>query len=135
LKDVGWGFAPFNNCNNVISNSLINLNRANDHAIHLGGLNPNSIHSIVNSIILHTGTDHITDRGIYCGYPGKVYINNNLISGFGVNIYLDDIEDTAFIKNNVLTGAGAGFHTEANSKIINFILSNNNIDVRSQPHQ
>jgi hypothetical protein len=129
LNEVGWGIAPFNDSKNVISNCLININKIYGDAIHMGGPNPNSIHLITNNIILYTGPQHVIEMGIYCGYPGKVYIYNNLINGFSENIYIDGMEDTAFIKNNVLTGAGAGLFSDPTSITNNVVFNNNNIGI------
>ena len=97
------GFSLFNNSNNIISDCIIVLNTSQAQGIHIGGPNPNSVYTITNNIIIFTNPVNFTAQtGIYSGLPGKVYIYNNLISGFTENIYIDGVADTVFIKNNAL---------------------------------
>jgi hypothetical protein len=122
------GLSLYNDGYNVVSDCLILLNTDQSSGIVIGGPHPNSIHTITNNIILFTGT--INPRhGIYLGLPKKVYINNNLISRFIDNIYINDVRDTVFIKNNALMyqfgGAASILAGSQNVIVTNVVLLKN----------
>ncbi len=131
MKNVRTGISLLSASNfysYLIDSCVFIMDNGNSHAINIG-FAVKATATISNNLILFTGTQHINDIGIYCGLPKKVSIYNNLISGFGVNIYMDGIEDTAFIKQNVLAGSGAGILTDGISVANNVVLINNNIGV------
>ncbi|MBP9583324.1 MAG: hypothetical protein KBE38_14280, partial [Ignavibacterium sp.] len=86
---------------------------------------------IDNNILLYNNDFETAGNGISCGWPKKVYIRNNLISGFLDNIFFDIIEDSAFIENNLITykpdlNNTYGINTQNDNVIIkNNIFSNN----------
>ncbi len=61
-------------------------------------LSYHGIHHIFRNIIL---TDKNADLGIYVDWTKRFYIKNNLISGFRRNIFVDLVNDTSYIINNV----------------------------------
>lgn len=122
------GFSLFGDNFNIINNCLLFFDGEYAKGIDIG-FTPNGIYELNNNILLNTSTNHVNDLGIYCGFPKKVYISNNLISGFGVNIYIDGVEDTIFIKNNLLTNSGAGITADRISIANNVVLINNNIGI------
>ncbi len=128
MTNLGRGFNLFGVNVNRINNCIIILANENSNSINIG-FSPNILNYLTNNIILNFADNHVSDEGIYCGLPKKVYIYNNLISGFGVNLYMDGIEDTAFIKLNILTNGGAGILTDRTSIIMNNVISNNNIGI------
>ena len=98
------GLSLYGSNNNIVSNCLFIFNNENAEGIEIG-FAPNGIYHITNNIIILTDTNGTgSAEGIVTGAPGKVYIYNNLISGFfPVHIALgNNVQDTAFIKNNVL---------------------------------
>ncbi len=61
------------------------------------------IHINNNIIIYNRQIDLNSGNGVYLGLPKSIYINNNVIAGFSNNVFVDDIIDTVFIKNNILS--------------------------------
>src|SRR5690606_35861415 len=72
---------------------------------------------ITNNIILFTCTNSL-NHGIAIGAPRRVYIYNNLISGFGRSINFDTVIDTAFVKYNILAYGGS-LHSSGNRIYVN----------------
>jgi hypothetical protein len=128
MTNLGRGFNLFGVNVNRINNCIIILSYENANGINIG-FSPNILNYLTNNIILSFAVNHGSDEGIYCGLPKKVYISNNLISGFGVNIFVNGVEDTAFIRNNILTNAGVGITADINSKVNNVVFSKNNIGI------
>ena len=115
-------------CYTVIKNSLILLNAPSSTAL---SINVGGTYYIDNNILLYNNDFETAGNGISCGWPKKVYIRNNLISGFLDNIFFDIIEDSAFIENNLITykpdlNNTYGINTQNDNVIIkNNIFSNN----------
>ncbi len=84
--------------NSYLTNNIMTFETTDSRGIVVGAGN----YYISNNIILFTG-DITYEYGISIGAPRKVYIYNNLISGFGSNIYIDDPAEPVYIVNNVLT--------------------------------
>ncbi|GIK22682.1 MAG: hypothetical protein F9K42_00730 [Ignavibacterium sp.] len=129
---AGLGLAPISDtCKVFIDNNLFLLNNESAKGIATGVF---GIYYIRDNIILFTGINN-PGKGISIGAPRKVYIENNLISGFGSNIYIDVIIDTAFIKNNILSYNKIGWplgsiQSDGNYVIVNnVILPNNKVGV------
>ena len=103
LKNLWGGISTsgLTNSNNHISNCVILVSSVNSNGINLPGPT-GANYNINNNIILFTSTNS-PDYGVSLGAPKKVYITNNLISGFLCNIYIDALQDTTFITNNVLS--------------------------------
>jgi hypothetical protein len=122
--------APYDTSNIYLYNNLLTFN--NENAIGIAS----SIYGyyyINNNVIIFTG-DSFTNpgHGISIGAPRKVYINNNLVSGFTDNIFIDTVLDTAFIKNNLLmyqfslSSGPASIYTGGNQVVVNNVVLSNN---------
>ena len=99
--DEGISSDPAFPGSHIFSNCLIVLN--NENAIGIGiGFAPNNDYTITNNIILFTNYPRHANAGIITGLPAKVYIYNNLISGFPSSIFIGGVNDTVFVKNNVM---------------------------------
>jgi hypothetical protein len=116
-------------CNTVIKNSLILLNASSSTAL---SINIGGTYYIDNNILIFNNEIDYSGHGISCGAPSRIYIRNNLISGFSFrNIFLDIIQDSAFIQNNISThslkptGMGSIGSTANNVTIHNTILLKN----------
>ncbi|HRQ55167.1 MAG TPA: hypothetical protein PL018_12980 [Ignavibacteriaceae bacterium] len=132
-------FSLYGNGYNKIFNCSIILDNENSNAIEIGFV-PNADYHINNNIILFAGTvNQNPGYGISIGAPQSVYINNNLISGFRANIFMD-IPDSVFFKNNLLENTldnsnppslasiiQGGGHTVVN----NVILTKNTIGINN----
>jgi len=128
VTSYGFGGGCFSDtCNYFISNSVIILNAENTIGITttIGGY-----YHITNNIILFAGTNSNSGSGISFGAPRKVYVNNNLISGFSSNIFFDTVQDTAFIINNILAYGRRGIlGSYYIVKTNNSILSKNEVGI------
>src|SRR5690606_17736754 len=101
IKNTTRGFNLFGESSNYISNCIVILERQNSQGINIG-FSPDIDNYITNNLILFNGINNQGTYGIVMMAPKKVFISNNLISGFVRNIFTDDPTDTIFIKNNVL---------------------------------
>ncbi len=135
MKNLRTGFSLLSAVNPYeynITNCIIILNNENSSGISIG-FAENAIAHITNNIIIFNHPFNNPYRGIYLGFPRKVYISNNFISGFTDNIFLDGTSDTVFIKNNVLSyekeaGTTASIlNTGVKLLVNNVILSHNSI--------
>src|SRR5690554_111091 len=125
------GINLYGESTNHISNCILILNNQNSKGFAIG-FAPNGIYNITNNIILFTGIDNHLGYGIAIMAPRKVYIFNNLISGFTHNIFTDDPTDTIFIKNNVLAYDQWGILGSADIiKTNNLIISKNSKGIES----
>jgi len=93
-------FSLYGSNNNKISDCVIILKNENANAIQIG-FAQNGNYEIRNNIILFTGS-YNPGNGISIGAPRRVVINNNLISGFMLNIFVDTITDSLIVTNNIL---------------------------------
>jgi len=116
--------------NNYILNCVLLLNNEQAEGISLSGPNYAN-YEIRNNIILFTGS-YNPGEGISIGAPRRVVINNNLISGFTDNIFIDSPQDTVIIINNILNyqfvvgGYPASINAGNNRfKVRNVILARN----------
>ncbi|MCC6254745.1 MAG: hypothetical protein IT276_07520, partial [Ignavibacteriaceae bacterium] len=113
----------YDSCKIFLNNNLLIFN--NDNATGIAS----SIYGyfyITNNIILYTGASNQNPgKGISIGAPRKVYIENNLISGFECNIYMDIVFDTAYIKNNVLSYNTVGWPLGSIQSDGNYVVVNN----------
>src|SRR5690606_18648644 len=123
MEDIKGGFSLFGNSSNIISNCIIVLDKENSRGIAIG-FAPNGIYNITNNIILHTGTTSL-ESSISIGAARKVYIYNNLISGFGRSINFDTVMDTAFVKYNILAYGGS-LRSSGNSIYVNNVILTKN---------
>ena len=118
-----------NSCNNHITNCLIIFKNTYSTGIEAGG---GGDVFIQNNIIINEGAN--PQNGISLGWPNRVYISNNLISGFNPNIYIDWLQDTVFIFNNIVSNKkystmgiyDGSIYTEQDNVVMkNNILENN----------
>jgi nitrous oxidase accessory protein NosD len=123
-------FSLYGSNNNNISDCVIILKNENANAIQIG-FAQNGNYEIRNNIILFTGS-YNPGNGISIGAPRRVVINNNLISGFTDNIFIDLPQDTVIIINNILNyqfvvgGYPASINAGNNRfKVRNVILARN----------
>jgi hypothetical protein len=108
-----------NSCINLITNSLIYFKNSYSTGINAGG--GGDIY-IQNNLIIYEGND--PRHGISLGWPRRVYISNTLISGFNPNVFIDLLQDTVFILNNIVYGGS--IHTEYDNVVLkNNIIENN----------
>jgi hypothetical protein len=124
---VGLSFASGNPSNIHVENSLINVQGANSKGISFGFASE-TIAEIKNSIILYSGTD-TPESGISIGAVKKVYLYNNLISGFKNNIFVDIIVDSLIVRNNVLMNQNYGGVT-GSILSINYPVYTNNLIIK-----
>ncbi len=125
-------------CTSYLDNCVILMNQNNRAvSIAIGGT-----YFIKNNIIIYNSPFNNPYFGIALNWPKKVYILNNLISGFQENISVDLLQDTAFIRNNIimykkrtnLNSQGSIDTENDNTIIINNIHANNtNTSVRGYP--
>ncbi len=119
-------------CINYVKGIIMNLNQggtfgASGIHISIGGT-----YYIDNNILLYNNDFETAGNGISCGWPKKVYIRNNLISGFLHSMFFDIVNDTAFIINNVMLntedhGVNSSISSSGNRLFVkNVVLSNNN---------
>ncbi len=120
---AGMGLAPvFDTCKIFVNNNLITLKNANESGISSSILGE---YYITNNIILFTGANSL-GHGISIGAPKKVYIYNNLISGFRYrSINFDTVIDTAFVIYNILAYGGS-LHSSGNRIYVNNVVLTNN---------
>jgi nitrous oxidase accessory protein NosD len=130
IKNVTRGFNVFGHQENVIENCVVVLDKVNAIGVSIG-FSTNIDHYIRNNIILFTGS-YNPGNGISIGAPRRVLINNNLISGFADNIFIDSPQDTVIIINNILNyqfvvgGYPASINAGNNRfKVRNVILARN----------
>ncbi len=132
----GFSLLELNPGNCSITNCVIFLRDNKVRGIGVGYA-PNSNYHFNNNILIYNRerSNH-TGNGIYLSLPGKVYINNNLISGFTNNIQIDNFTDTVFINNDALVYQNTNSSNPAciwNAGgiivINNVILSNNLIGI------
>jgi hypothetical protein len=116
------GINLFGESNNYVTDCVVIIDNESSKGITIG-FAPNGNYYITNNILLFTGTAE-TRTGISVGAVNKIYINNNLISGFGA-IFFDIVTDTAFVKNNVLTGV-AGITSSGNRVFVNNVILSKN---------
>jgi len=122
-------------CKIYFNDNLLTFDNSNATGI---GSSIYGIYHITNNLILFTSTNS-AEAGISIGAPRKVYINNNLISGFANNIFVDTIQDSAIIQNNILinqTGGGVSASIlSLNYEVIanNLILEKNRTGIRGWP--
>ncbi len=111
------------NSNDLLINNIMIFDATNSNAINVGA----GTYFIRDNIILFTGTEPFSGApGIQVGLSNKVYIYNNLISGFDYrSIYFDTVTDTAFIKNNLIIYGGSLSSSANIIYVYNVILSNN----------
>ena len=136
MNNLTEGVATANdpNSDNYISNCIIILDNENSLGISLVGPTYANYY-INNNIILFTGVifPNSPESGISIGAPRRVYIYNNLISGFIDNIFVDNPSDTIFIKNNVLMYQDRGVASilaDADYAVVNnVILSGNKVGI------
>ncbi len=103
---AGLGLAPiYDTCKLYITDNLFTLYNINERAI---ASSIYGIYTISNNILTFNGANNQGTKGISIGAPRKVYIYNNLISGFTDNIFFDTVLDTAFIINNLLCYQNSG---------------------------
>ncbi|MDR3666809.1 MAG: T9SS type A sorting domain-containing protein [Ignavibacteriaceae bacterium] len=84
-------------CNYFITNSMIVLSSNGSFGI---GTNLGGNYFINNNILIYFGTN--PDYGISLDWPHRAELSNNLVSGYSVGIYFDTIEDSGFVKNNIV---------------------------------
>ncbi|MBS4034138.1 MAG: hypothetical protein KGZ85_06710 [Ignavibacterium sp.] len=141
IKNTVRGFNLFGENENYVSNCIIILENSSARGISIG-VASNINHVISDNIILNTGIENSSGRGIDLLWPRRVYIFSNIIGGFGLTIRVDAITDTVFIINNLLLYKGnrgltndGSIHTENDNAVIkNNILANNaNNAVRGFP--
>lgn len=129
LTTRGISIYPNSNSSNFVSNCVVLLDKPNSNAIEIG---LNGTYYIDNNILMYNNEFESAGNGISCGWPKKVYIRNNFISGFLDNIFFDIVDDTAFITNNILnyqntTGSSASIWSSGNKIFVkNSVLSKNN---------
>jgi hypothetical protein len=120
--------------NNYISNSILILEKQNSKGFTIS-FAPNGSYHFFNNVILYTNPSISTfpDAGISIGAIKKAYIQNNLISGFEPNIYIDEVVDTVYILNNVISygrssGLPGGILVSGERTEINNVVFSNNSD-------
>ena len=119
---AGLGLGPISDtCKIFVNNNLLSFNNEDAKGIASGVL---GIYYIIDNMIFFTGTNN-PGKGISIGAPRKVYIKNNLISGFGCNIYMDIVFDTAYIKNNILSYNKIGWPLGSIQSDGNYVIANN----------
>jgi nitrous oxidase accessory protein NosD len=151
FTETGWGISCVNS--SLIAKNLVMNNVRGGFAI--GGTIPlnfevenclinsikgigtgfasESIFHIKNNIILYSGIEN-PEAGISVGAVKKVYIKNNLISGFSPNIYFDTIVDTSFVENIISVNSnyvfGSVYLRNTMMKVKNNVFQNNQAGLR-----
>ena len=132
LTELSRGINLFGRIENYVSNCIIVTDKPNAYGIRIG-FTTNIDYYIYNNIILYTG-GLLSNResGISATFPKKLFIKNNLISGYTHNIRITSYGDTVIIYNSVLCYAGPGGFGSLNSAIQsvnanNLVLINNNV--------
>jgi hypothetical protein len=137
MKNLTSGFSMASSQSVIynISNCVITV--ANENATGIGiGYAIYAAAYISNNVILFDHRFRTPTAGIYLGLPSKVYIYNNLISGFKLGNISIDGGDSVFIENNVVLyeqsqGLGSIENSWAPSVIKNVVLANNHIGIWS----
>jgi hypothetical protein len=112
------------NTTNFVINCIIILESNSSNGISLPGPT-GADYYITNNILLFTGANSL-GPGISIGAPKKVYIYNNLISGFRYrSINFDTVIDTAFVNYNILAYGGS-LHSSGNRIYVNNVVLINN---------
>jgi nitrous oxidase accessory protein NosD len=129
---VGISLGSSGLTNIYIQNTFINVEGANSKGISIGFASE-SIFDLRNNIILYSGTDN-PGSGISIGAVKKIYIYNNLISGFRPNIYFDTIVDTSNVENNLSVYSdddlGSIYLRNTMMKVKNNVFKNNRTGLR-----
>ncbi len=134
MKNLRRGFSLASAVNPFIyniSDCVINLNNSDATGVGIS-FAENATAYINNNIIIFDHQFNNPSNGIYLGLPRKVYIDNNLISGFIPNVFIDAIMDTVFFNNNVFLNTKDGASIIADvyyTKVKNVILYQNNLGI------
>jgi hypothetical protein len=113
--NIGASSVSYNN----LTNNVFVLEAGNSNAINTGF----GTYIITNNIILFTGITS-QNSGIVVAWSDRLFISNNLISGFNHNVYFDIVDDTSSIINSLILH-GNGQTSSISSHNDNLSIRNN----------